>query len=349
MSREVAKKESNTSLAAFRETVPETREISVLHETGLVTARQAECLAVATRDSHAMNSVSSLPKGRHLQYIDTILSSRSASPVSRARDSLIELGSIWRNARSDFHRLRKLYFEVKLKRAEVKKLGRALERCLEEGEQEDADILEAKIELETASIEGLESDLSYGMRDLEGVSRSASDASERYAEILELAGKEALTEQDFLDEEIDFYLKSAFFHAAQTMRSQSYVPGGNDRGPRVNRIDLQEEIILYLENLDISRKEVEKELTDLLDMRHNFDFAHGGEGRHEQSFRDHFTNWVNRMATKYRDRVEQAVAQYGVGRIQRIVSIIEPTRSDGASDHEDDLAMRTEKRESMIR
>jgi len=355
---------ADMQLGTFRNQVPETRELSVLQETGLITPQQAEELAVATRDLRTMEEVSSIPQGRHFGYIDTILSARAPSPVSKARDLLQELGSSWEHARGDFQRLRKVHFEVKLKRAELVKMEQAVDRCDDDG---DRGILEAKRDLLTIEIEDLESDLTYGMRKLQGVTEAATASADRYRGLLTESGKDALTAEDFLEEDLGYYLKAAFFHASQTVQVRQWVPGGI-MDPKVWRqltkqqreefvrqnaqqaMTLGEEVLIYFDGLGIAKKEITGELEALAEMRKNFDIVNGGAGRHNQAFQAHFDNWLARMATKYLDRARSAVGQFGVARIQRIVQIIEPTRSDGRSvEYEDDgLNMRNRNRESFL-
>jgi hypothetical protein len=325
----------NKALSTHVDT-PEAKELIAMTKAGLLPAEIQQTLIVATSNLADMREVATPVGERHFNTIDTTLSVRHSTPVSKARECLTQLGEAYDLVRTDYHKFRKIFLEVNLAKAKIKKM----ELELEGQKGVDVEILEAEILLEHAKIEELESEVSYGERQLKTTIAKATTHAENYEAILKDSGKESFTKDEFEAEEFKYYARSAWYHASIVFNMNIIVtsPGATP----IPKLDMGDEVVLYFEGLGITRAEIEKELGALSAQRLNFDLAHGGT--HAQSFEDHFNGWLDRTVEKYLKRIEAAARSGGIERVQRISKLIDPnetTEVEGMGDRH--------KRRSMFR
>jgi hypothetical protein len=318
---------------------PITRALAGFTETGLITPEQQRSLSVAATNLVVMKAVSTPASQRHFGRIDTLMTVRGSTPVSDARASLAGLANVWEGLDVDFHRYRTLFFETRLIKAKLKK--RAAEAAsMPEGD--DRDIAVAEIELEGARLQGMESELAKGHAHLSGELAKATTYADQYKLICKNAGKteDGFTEADFRAEEIDYYLKSAFWHASQVFGTDDQ----RDKWDRPNKppesraqewkqqikarqnmaIIVPEEVKLLFQLLTISDAEVKGEIARLEEQRFNFNLTHKGH----ESFSDHFDGWLKGVVSKFRDRVVAALST-GSDKLKRIQTLLDANAADG--------------------
>lgn len=328
------------------------RELATFVETGLISTEQQKALTIATTNLQVMKAVSSPVGGRHFNRIDTLLSVRLPTPVSQARDALSSLAVAWDSMSADFHTFRALYFEARLRRA---KLTVARKKADDPRLDDDERlIVSAECELESAKIDQIEATVAKGHAALKGQVTKATAASDQYSAILRASGKAEFTEEDFRQEEIDYYLQSAWWHVSQVfgvvdIRNKRNRPGAppddenlKDEARRKHlerlnrRVDVKHDTVLYFQSLGISQHEIEGELKGLLEQRESFDMVNENMSRNSnpQSFAGHFEGWVKRTAEKYRGRAVAAVGATlggqgaGMDKLRRITTLIDPNAAD---------------------
>lgn len=306
---------------------PAAKDLAVLVETGLMSPENKQALAVATTNLDALKAASTKPGERHFHQIDTMIAVRNPSPIAQARECLTNLEGVWEGLREDFHKYRKLFLSMKVRRAELAKMKKQID--VEEDEIERT-ILEAKYDLELASIDEMESEIARGERIIKDQIENATEQSRRYEVILQGANKDAFTQEDFREEEMSYYIKSAFWHAAKVFTfvetDIEAMTGEKAGGKKIRKIRMDEEVYLYFESLGVSRQEVRDEVGALQGMREAFEVA-SGPG-FIGSFMDHFEGWLNRTAQKYKERIRERVANDGFDRLKRIAGIIDPDSDD---------------------
>jgi hypothetical protein len=212
--------------------------------------------------------------------------------------------------------------------------------------EDDRIILGAEIELESARIDKIEAEVAKGQAALQGTVKKATAASEQYAKLLITSGKTEFTEEDFRQEEIDYYLQSAWWHASQVFgvndpRNKWKRPQGVPENAaeeeamrreerKYRRIEVKHEVIMYFQGLGINSHEIEAELKELLTQRESFDMHNQtmSHGSNPQSFAGHFDSWVKRTADKYRSRTVAVVSAGGFDKLKRIAAIISPDQAD---------------------
>ncbi len=323
---------------------PINRALASFAETGLITPDQQRSLSVAATNLAVMKAVTTPSAQRHFGRIDTMLTVRTATPVSEARESLAGLAKVWDGLDIDFHKYRTLFFQTRLIRAQMKKRTSEIAAM---PESDDRDIAAAQLDLDGAQLQGMEVELAKGHAKLTGELKKATDYSEQYKLICKAAGKEAdgFTEEDFRKEEIDYYIKSAFWHASQvaetidTRDKHDRKPGqrmpweserGHDfkeqlKARKAMQILVPKEAELCFQLMGISPEEVKQEIAKLEEQRFNFNLSHP-TGVH--SFSDHFDSWLLRTVEKYRARV---AGQLGLGsdKFKRLQSLLNPDDADG--------------------
>lgn len=312
---------------------PHARELTTLHESGLITGDQGRALAQATTQWNVLKSVvgattDGRPPPRHFSKVDHVLAVRIPTPVGQARDLLATIGTTWDTLSGEFHRFREMFMEAKVKRAELNKKAREITEQIGTGElhNDDQAILEAQIQLDGARIDKLEAEVQRGQAALKSGISIMAERSTRYQSLLTAAGKSEFAPEDFLAEEIDYLLKSAWMVAAQSYGATPTLEASGMPSPR-SRIALAHEIQLYFANLGVTWSEIESEFSDLQMQRVSYDMAKNPAST--TNFSAQFDNWITRMAVKYRPRVITAVAQHGMDRLKAIQEIIEPPSDSG--------------------
>jgi hypothetical protein len=310
------------------------RELAPLVERGLITPEVSKALTVGVANYQGMLAViaapgAAAPPPRHFGTIDSTLAVRMPSVVGRARDVLCDLGQNWERAQKEFHVFRQRFMEVKLARARLVKAKQEIDA---EVDEVDRNIKQAECDLEVARIEAAEADLARGEASMKGTLTRITEQSGRYAVVLKESGKEAFTEDDFLNDELDYLLRASWWHAAQTF---TIADGRDDYQRRMQlptearqhlRADVKMEVRTHFLGLGISEAELEKELEALEGQRHAFNMMHRPPDR--TSFTGHFEGWLMRAVDKYRERIRAEVARHGIDRLRKIATMITPTNDD---------------------
>lgn len=345
--------QSDPPRALTQAPVPELhRELTMLQESSLITAEQQRALVQASGGLQRMQATSTPVGKRHFNRIDTLLAVRAPTPVSQAREALATLGEVWDGLSGDFHRYREMYFEVKLRKAKLAKRRKEIGGL----DGDDATIAEAEAHLEQARIDALEATMAKGHATLQAAMTTATAASQKYALICKAAGKEEFTDDDFLAEEVDHTLKSAFWHASQQFRETdtrdkwdrptfvaktradehalkyggrlsdgSYTSGYK----KTARIDIETEVKLYFESMGVSWPEVARELSERLASAEGSAMFKNTQAENETRYHQ----WLERMAVKYRPRALEQIRQHGRSRLDRVAKLLSPTDSEkGQSD-----------------
>ncbi len=334
---------------------PAKRELAALVETRLITPEQQRSLAVATTNLSRMKTTSTPAAGRHFAKIDAITSVKGASPIAQARECLAGLANSWEGLSEDFHKYRKLHMEAKLLRARIVKARKALDAIVDD---DDRAIAEAELDLEEARAAELEAQVAKGATALQDRISAATARSDQYALICKQAGKEEFTEADFRAEEIDYFLRTAWWHAAQVYEvvdtrdewSRDYdamgeriqeldpnLPRGKMREARGlqrrnamkhSQIRFKQELLLYFQGLGVQEHEIEAQIRRLLSMREGFDLVPRNNGR---DFTNHFEGWLNNCVAEFRSRASAAITQHGFERLKRIATMLDPDEDDGGT------------------
>ena len=294
------------------------RELTMLQESQLITAEQQRALVAASGGLQRMQATSTPVGKRHFNRIDTLLAVRAPTPVSQAREALATLGEVWEGLSGDFHRYREMYFEVKLRKAKLAKRRKEMVGQ----DDDDATIAEAEMQLEQARIDAMEATMAKGHATLQAAMTTATAASQKYALICKAAGKEEFTDDDFLAEEVEHLLKSAFWHVSTNYRRVEL--GSEPRNKRPHTVArTTQEIRLYLEGLGISWDVVAKELGILDANMGGIDAIHAGRDNAAEK-QARFYQWLDRMAATYKPQALASVREHGRARLERISALLNP-------------------------
>jgi hypothetical protein len=334
---------------------PAKRELAALVETNLITAEQQRTLSIATTNLAKMKSVSSPAAARRFSKIDTMIAVRGNSPVAQARECLAGLGAEWEGLTGEFHKFRKMHLEAKLLRAKLNKKAKAVTDITDD---DDRAIAEAEIAVEDAAAAELEALVARGAQALQERIGKATKQSERYALICKQAGKEEFTDADFRAEEVDYYLKTAFWHAAQIYEAvdtrskwmRDYGGDGSKVGPPPDdlgrddmmeyegkqrreakkhmRIMIKSEALLYFQAMGITEEDVKGQIRRLFEVREGFDMSTAplDQGR---DFTPYFESWLANAVAVHRSRAMSAIDAGGVDRLKRIGDLLDPGEKDG--------------------
>ncbi len=314
-------------------------ELAVLVETGLITPVQQKALALASASLQALGATTPTEK-RHFSRIDTRLLVRTSSPVSEARDVLVQFNAAWAGLAGDFHRYRTIFFEARLRRAKLNKKQKEIEGP--NLSDDDRVILESEVELEKAHIDALESSVRQGHANLQCEIARAATASERYMAICHREGKESFSEADFKTEEILYFLKSAWWHASQVFtthdnrdqwarpkappksRSEEYQHLMEARKHR--QIDIKNDVSLYFRALNIDDITIKTELEALLKQREVYERS--AREHWLPPFAEYFDGWLTQMVSKYKAAAVGAVARNGTQMLERLSTLMDQNAPD---------------------
>jgi hypothetical protein len=366
---------------------PAERQLAALASTGLINPEQQRALSVATTNLDVMKRVATNPGERHFGRIDLMMSVKAPTPIAQAREVLSELNAAWEGMSTDFHHFRKLFFKGKAALARLagkKRQAAALRARIEAGEGDAADledqaiILDAECEYDQAEIDELQHDVAVGQAKLQTKLTQANAQSTAYALICSAAGKESFTEDDFLQEELDYYLKAAWWCASEqykemdirdeserAKRDERWAQVEREDGKRAaafgkkqemrrdghSRIQLSKEVRLFFEGMSVDQATVAKEIKGLLAQREGFAVFErssiGGMGSPNgyapQDFMPNFLSWLDRMVVAYRGQAMAAYKTQGRERLKRLAALLDPADKEyGVGDKE------AQKRESSI-
>ena len=320
------------------------QDLTLLAESGMMTTEVQQQLAVATTGIAAMKNASSPVGGRHFARLDSIISVKFPSPVNQARDVLNDLDAVWSNASDEFHRYRQMAFDVKLRRAKLN-----IQRKKKSDDEDEQIVNDAECELEQAKIDALEAQLANGKGKLTDTINKATHQSEKYKLLCKKAGVESFTEADFLKEEVEYLVRTAWWHAGQGFSTV------DTRGDDLRRKDkprdkmshkeqvahdakirresfavrVPMDVGIYFEALGITKQEVRTELAAIDEQRRLYSQMYGSH-EHPPTFADsgYMESWLQQMVTKYSARVMTNLKEHGPDRLKRLQSIISPTNDD---------------------
>lgn len=350
---------------------PAKRELAALVETGLVTIEQQKQLMVATTNLTQMKAVSSPAAARRFSKIDTMIAVRGNSPVAQARECLAGLGAEWEGLTGEFHKYRKMHLEAKLLRARLNKKRKNFETGIRDTglpggftkveEAMDADdlaIVAAELDLEEATVAEMEALVARGAQALQERIGKATTKSEQYALICKNAGKTEFTDADFRAEEVEYYLKTAFWHAAQIYEAvdtrskwmRDYAADGSPdtsapesdhrddvmefegkkrrKAMKHLRIMIKSEALLYFQAMGITEADVQGQIRRLFEVREGFDMSTApmDQGR---DFTPYFESWLANAVQVHRSRAMVAIEAGGADRLKRIGELLDPNEKDG--------------------
>ena len=359
---------------------PAERQLAALASTGLITPEQRAVLAVATTNLDVMKKVATNPGERHFGRIDLMMAVKAPTPIANAREILGQLHEAWEGMSTDFHHFRKLFFKGKAALAKLaakrRKVGE-IRAKIEAGEpdalelEDQATILEAECEYDQAEIDELQHEVSVGQAKLQGKLTSATENGKKYELICKEAGKDpavGFTEDDFLTEELDYYLKSAWWCASEQFqevdirdsidrrkRDRRFTPADDDeerdmaaakkaemRRDGHSRIQLSKEVRLFFEGMGVNQDMVKQEIKGLLAQREGFArFERSGigagaaAGYSPQDFMPNFLSWLDRMVVKYRSQALSTYKTQGRDRLKRLAALLDPSdKEKGIGDKE---------------
>lgn len=320
------------------------QDLTLLTESGLLSVENQKALTTAALSIPAMRDAS-MPVGeRHFARTDSVLAIRSNSPIDQARDVLSTLDKLWSGAGTEFHRLRQIHFEIKLRQTKVTVARKKLDKLTD---PDEVAVAEAEIALAEAQMDALIASVSQDQEKLQGVITKAVAQSQRYTELCKIAGVESFTADDFMRDEVSYLIKTAFWHAGQTFRSVD----GRDkwdrqktegreppktRGQEFQRtlkarenmsVRVSMETSMWFEALGLSKDEVAAELKDIEQQKFSFDRGYAGHPN-PPSFFEYFEVWLKQLAIKYSGRVLETVKKHGPDRLKRLQSIITPVETD---------------------
>ena len=323
-------------------TVIKQQDLTLLTESGLLTVENQKALTLASASIPAMRDASTPVGERHFARTDSVLAIRSNSPIDQARDVLSSLDRLWSGASGEFHRLRQIHFDIKLRQTKINVARKRLDTCKDE---DDRAVAEAEIALAEAEIDGLIATVTQGQDKLQGVITKAVAQSQQYQALCTTAGVASFTADDFMRDEVGYLIKTAFWHAGQTFRGmdtrdkwqkkKDHVPGDDRAAEFTNKMKARENMAMrvsmnvgmWFEALGISKGEVLADLKDIEQQRFEYDRACGNGGGVSPFF-DYFEIWLKKLALKYASRVTEAVKKHGPDRLKRLQSIITPVDSD---------------------
>lgn len=362
---------------------PAERQLAALVSTGLISPEQQRSLSVATTNLDVMKRVASNPGERHFGRIDLMMSVKAPTAIARGREVLAQLSEAWEGMSHDFHHFRKRFFEGKAALAKLSAKRRKVEtlraRAGTEGNaaelEDEATILEAECEYEQSIIDEIQHDVAVGQAKLQGKLKIANEQSQHYALICREAGRDpdagGFTEDDFLQEELDYYLKSAWWCASEQFQevdirdaidrkkrdahyaAMAGMPGMDERAIDAkkradmrrnghSRIQVPREVILFFEGMGVTQQVIKHEVGVLNGQREGFKvFERSGigsgavAGYAPQDFMPNFLSWLDAMVVKYRAQALQAYQTQGRDRLKRLAALLDPSDQDiGQGDRE---------------
>lgn len=125
------------------------QDLNLLTQQGLLSAENQQALVVASASIPAMRDASTSAGERRFARADSVLAVRSNSPVDQARDVLSALDGLWSGASGEFHRLRQIHFDIKLRQVKIDKMKKTMNLLSED----DRDIREAEVALAEAELD----------------------------------------------------------------------------------------------------------------------------------------------------------------------------------------------------
>lgn len=309
------------------------QDLVLLTEGGMITVADQRALSLAAQAIPALQSASTAVGERRFAQTESILSIRNNTPVDRARDVLSSLNKIWSGASDEFHRLRTMAYDIKVRRA---KMNAAKNKTVDIVDFDQREIAIAEAELAQAEVDALQTKVISGQGRLQGVITRAVSLSQEYSQLCLTAGVAAFTEEDFLKDEVGYLINTAFWHASKVFKNREmrvkderYSADGPFKNlpPQALHVDLNTGV--WFEALGISKAEVLAELKGLLAQKEAHDRARSvGGDIFKEDFFPFVETWLKQMVAKYTPAVTARVKQQGPDRLRRLQQIISPEAGD---------------------
>lgn len=288
------------------------RELSAFVQAGLLSEGEQRQLSTAVTSAVVMTTVVKPDAQRHLGRINTLLAVRQDTPISRARETLVELGASYDQVRADFHKYRKMVAEVRVLRAKAQKA------------REGGDPVQvAEADLFDIQADELESLVAEGSRTFRAAMERITSLSNTYALTCKKAGKETFSEDDFKNEELGYLLQSIIWHAAQTAESRQHTTK-EIRPQTFYKMTIPAEARHCLVELGVTEREFMADLQELQNMRG----GHNALGPFVDAWAPKFDGWLARVTAKYLERVRASIATNGSLRLERVQKLLNPDAGD---------------------
>lgn len=297
----------------------------------MITVADQRALSLAAQAIPALQNASTAVGQRRFAQTESILSIRNNTPVDRARDVLSSLNAVWSGASDEFHRLRTMAYEIKVRLAKMKA---AKNKAVDIVDFDQREIAIAESELAQAEVDALQTRVISGQGRLQGVITRAVSLSQEYSALCVTAGVAAFTEEDFLKDEVGYLINTAFWHASKVFKNREmrvkderYAANGPHKNlpPQALHVDLQTGV--WFEALGISKGEVLAELKGLLAQKEAHDRARQWD-IYKEDFFPFVETWLKQMVAKYTPAVTARVKQQGPDRLKRLQQIINPDAGD---------------------
>jgi hypothetical protein len=299
-------------------TTPTDQALILCNEQGIVTTEAQKKISTAVAAAASMPNIT-----RSFDRVDQILDVRLPSPVRQARAALSSLQQVWSGATDKFHAFRQQAFEVRLLQARLNK-----KRKHQPDDPDDALIWEAECGSDQAKIDALIATIAAHRGEVEQIVSKATYYAEQYARL-----GTSMTADDFMRDDAEYLVQTAFWHAAKTFSLIS--PGKADRTAsqkwRDAVVRTPAEVRTYFQALGISGPEGNELLKDLADQKRTYDLAYQLNGQSAEPF-PYDTVWIKRCSEKFTSRVLAAMKDNGPEWAARIQKLIDPAAPERGKD-----------------
>lgn len=301
-----------------------TTDLSLIRQMDLLPAEKMEKLQLATADAKKLAGRTLPGMKEHLGIISQKMLITSPTTDAQMLQALGDFQEVQGKFLPDLHRYRKIYFQSKVKIAELKRLRRQAAEC---EDPEDREVLEAQAMLMQAEVDEMECQVSEGHDRLKELLEEASQYSDRYHQALKESGKTELTPEDIEIEEVRQLLKTALYYAGQVFVVKEVKrPYG---APPFEFVTWQQEVLVYFEAIGITRNELDQEFMALDSQRKMHYIVNPmSEGGGPVSFRPYFENWLRHTADRYLDRVKATIRTTGRRSLERIAKMLDLQAQD---------------------
>lgn len=297
---------------------PTEQALILCTEQGIVTSQIQQKISTAVTAATQMPTV---PRAHG--HIDQILDVRLPSPVRQARAALSSLQQVWAGATDKFHAFRQQAFEIRLMQARLNKKKKHPPE-----DPDDALIWEAECASDQAKIDALTATMAAHRGEVEQIVSKATYYADQYAKL-----GTSMTADDFMRDDAEYLVQSAFWHAARTFSLVS--PG--DQGRTASQrwrdavVRTPTEVRTYFQALGIASQEGNELLKDLADQKRTYDLAYQMNGQYAEPF-PYDVHWLKRCSEKFAPRVLSAMKEHGPEWASRIQKLINPDTPEKGTD-----------------
>lgn len=213
-------------------------DLTILKEDGfMIPAGHEQVIATIKNNLPAIQQVSKNFGKRQSEFMNTMLTVSQPTPLRRLRQCCSEIERTWEAIRHHYYKYKELALKVESIEQDITFIRQALDVRYNETDQRKerrTSKLGLKLRKKQLKLEKIRSDIVAGEKYIGGALRRVSQLSEQYKQMLRDAGKEAFTEEDFEEEEIEYHIKTALLQGLTAARSNG---GSIDEG---NHIYLQQ-------------------------------------------------------------------------------------------------------------